>query len=98
MATLVTLEDQLALTVTSDVVPSEKWAVAVNCTVPPTATLGLVGATSRSVKVTPPSEPPHPEAVAREHHRIAENKSEIQLPCFNVSLLNEIAFGALPTL
>jgi hypothetical protein len=84
--------------VTSAVVPSEKWAVAVNCTVPPTAMLGLVGATTRFVKVTPPSEPPHPEAVAREHHRIAENKSEIQFSCFNVNLLNEIAFFSWPTL
>jgi hypothetical protein len=60
--------------------------------------LGLVGATTRFVKVTPPSEPPHPEAVAREHHRIAENKSEIQFSCFNVNLLNEIAFFSWPTL
>jgi hypothetical protein len=63
VATVVTLEDQLAFVVRSDVVLSEKCPVAVNC-VAETAIVGPVGLMTIEVSVGPLLLEPHEANIA----------------------------------
>ena len=64
VATVVTLEDQLAFVVRSDVVLSEKCPVAVNCCVAETAIVGPIGLMTIEVSVGPLLLEPHEANIA----------------------------------
>jgi hypothetical protein len=64
VAIVVALDDQAAFIVRSELEPSEKCPVAVNCCVAPTVMVGLMGLISMLVSVVPGWLEPHDATIA----------------------------------